>query len=99
MVEDSDHIDPTFVRLALYRGRYKIVRRGKPGAFHYTLHDVVADPVGAVDVSAQHPELKAELVALMVAQRGTLDEELANETFDLGAAEAGLKALGYLDED
>jgi arylsulfatase A-like enzyme len=97
LVEDSDNVDPNFVRLALYRGRWKVVRHGIPGEYVYLLYDLLNDPVGERDVSPEHPDVKAELVALLVAIRGDADARMGAEKLDPGAGAAGLHALGYMD--
>ncbi len=98
-VEDRDHLDPTDVRLAIYRGPWKLVRRGLGDARSYVLHDLRNDPVGEVDVAAAHPEVFDELVGILEDLRRELDEIEAQEAGDLGAQADALRALGYLGDD
>jgi len=99
MVEDSDSMNPDLIRLALYRGRWKLCRFGKLDEYEYTLHDLSTDRVGEIDVSAQHPELKAELVARMVEIRGDVDRELSEQTYEIGSEMDAFQALGYAGDD
>ena len=96
LVEDRDHVDATDVRLALYQGPWKLVRRGLGDQATFSLHDLTADPVGEVDVAAEHPELFASLRERLEALRGDLDEREAAAAAELGGQAAGLAALGYL---
>ena len=97
-VEDRDHLDPTDVRLALYRGPWKLIRRGLGEAAVFSLHDLRSDLVGEIDVSAEHPGVRAELEALLVDLRGDLDEIEAADALDLGAQRDALEALGYMGD-
>jgi hypothetical protein len=87
------------VQIALYKGPWKLVREGRLDDLNYSLHHLERDPVGQLDVSESYPRIKAEMVALLVQMRADLDMQMAAEDSDLGAAESGLKALGYLDGD
>lgn len=99
LVEDADNIDPSVIRLALYRGQWKVVREGRGAERRYWLFDLHADPVGELDVSAQHPEIQAALVAEMEALWTGLDERLEGQPVDLGAQADVLKGLGYVSDD
>jgi hypothetical protein len=99
LVEDSDSMNPEMIRLALYRGRWKLCRHGKLDAYTYTLHDLETDRVGEHDVSAEHPAVAAELIAMLVEIRGDLDRLLAEQELDLGASRDALQALGYAGEE
>jgi len=95
-VEDRDHIDPWDIRIALYRGHWKLVRWGLGAEVRYELYDLTADSVGEHDVAAEHPDVLAELMELMAAER------LAGDAADglTGGKEAtdqadALRALGY----
>ncbi len=50
---------------ALFRGEWKLVRVTNPsrGTGEWELHNIVTDPSETTDVSGQHPELFAELIA------------------------------------
>jgi len=96
LVEDRDHLDARYNHFALYRDGFKFVRVGAlaEGA---GLFELGSDPDALHDVSAEHPELAAELEALLDAERrrwGAASEELRAGA---GGAE-GLGALGYLGD-
>jgi len=97
VVEDRDHIDPTQVTVALYRGPWKLVRRGLGEEARFELFDLRSDPVGEHDVSAEHPELADELAALLVERRRAVDEVEATADIEAGAQADALKGLGYTD--
>jgi arylsulfatase A-like enzyme len=86
LCQDLDNVLPDRDEHAVIKGRWKLLRaRGRT-----TLHDTLSDPLDETDLTAQHPELTAELAA-------ALDSLLAAA----GAAEGGmvdsavLRALGY----
>jgi len=63
------------------------------------LVDIEEDPTERVDLSAQHPELVAELQAVMVELAIHNPGRFSDERHDMDAAEVeALKAIGYLDE-
>ncbi len=95
-VEDRDHLDPDDVRIALYRGAFKLVRLGAGPLVRHELHDLTVDPVGTRDVQAEHPALFAELVRRCEQERDSLylREAVAS---DRGSADA-LRGLGYAGE-
>ena len=98
LVEDRDHFDPSIVSVALYSGPWKLVRRGFPPEATYTLHDLRVDPLGALDVQADHPRVFERLHARMVELRELADvRDRASEEFTQSAE--GLKALGYVGGD
>ncbi|MCZ6597840.1 MAG: sulfatase [Planctomycetota bacterium] len=94
-VEDRDHIDPTDVRLALYRGPWKLVRRGLGEEARFTLHDLRTDPIGKIDVQEEDPDVFRELVAIFTELRGDLDEVEARAEVDMAVLADALRALGY----
>lgn len=104
LVEDRDHVDPTDIRLALYRGDWKLVTRGVEDERTLALHDLSRDPIGELDLAADHPEVVDEMVELLEAYRG----RWGGAEDDLDVPEGAmlnsdaLKALGYggdSDED
>ena len=98
LVEDRDHLNPRDVRLALYRGEWKLVRLGLGDEQHFTLHRLPDDPQGLVDVSAAHPAVKEELVSALTKLRASWG---ASDETDALIGEGGdqnpdaLKGLGY----
>jgi len=94
-VEDRDHLDPLDVRIALYRGSWKLVRRGLGPEARFTLFDLAADPRGRRDVAAEHPDLLAELTELLEQHRRERDAVDAEVQGPDPSAAAGLQALGY----
>ncbi|MEM7306212.1 MAG: sulfatase [Planctomycetota bacterium] len=97
-VEDRDHLEPTDVRLALYQGPWKLVRRGLGEEASFYLHDLRTDPVGEVNLAAEHPDRYAELRALLEELRGDLDEVEAAAAVEFGGQADALEALGYLGD-
>jgi arylsulfatase A-like enzyme len=99
LVEDRDYHEADRVQLALYWRQWKLLRQGDYGDPH-ELYDLSSDDLGVVDVSAEHPELKAELYDQMNALRplwprdadgGGGVDELPSMNSDV------LKGLGYMD--
>ena len=96
-IEDRDHVDPTDVRVALYRESFKLVRTGLGERRRYELFDLARDTLGTRDASADHPELFAELVERLERERAELDAAEGAHA-DPGAAGDALRALGYAGE-
>lgn len=98
LVEDRDHFDPTDVRIALYRGRWKLVRRGLGDEEVWGLVDLEGPRNKDKDTGSYHPELVAELQAEFEALRarwGADDDEADLQVGGDGNL-AALQALGYL---
>ncbi len=93
-IEDRDHVDPSDVRVALYRGEKKLVRYGVGADARYELYDLARDPVGTEDAAREAPAEFAELVAELERARANLDAA-DGERVDPGAAADALRALGY----
>jgi arylsulfatase A-like enzyme len=101
LVEDRDHMNPLDVRLALYRGEWKLVRRGLGKGQRYTLHRLTDDPQGLKDVSGDHPELLDELKLALDELRSRWrpdDEADAASSAGGDQNQDALKALGYAGE-
>ena len=98
LVEDRDHPNPKIVKLALYDGNWKVVRKGLGAEERWALYDVAADPIEAQDLAPARPEdlkrLKAELTAFRA--RWGADDERDGRVGKVGNIDA-LKALGYTD--
>ncbi len=95
-VEDRDHLDPTDVRIALYRGPWKLVRRGLGGEARYELFDLAADPAAGKDVSAEHSTVQAELEELLEQRRERFDAEERSADGPDAIGDA-LRGLGYTE--
>jgi arylsulfatase A-like enzyme len=96
LVEDRDQIAVTDVRLALYRGNWKLVRRGLGNQQKLFLYDLGRDPLGVTDVGAAHPELVAELSQELERFREQWHADDLRDALDTGPVNAdALKALGY----
>jgi len=96
LVEDRDHLDPLDVRLALYEGKWKLLRLGLGTGLTWELFDLEADPEGLSDVAADHPDVVEELKGRMEALRaawGADDERDLLQGGDVNAE--ALEALGY----
>jgi arylsulfatase A-like enzyme len=98
-VEDRDHLAAEDVRVALYRGRWKVVRRGLGNAARCELFDLQADPGTERDVSAEHADVLAELLGLLVARRAAFDalEAHASDAAGEGPSADALRGLGYTE--
>ena len=94
-VEDRDHLDPLDVRVAMYDGTWKLVRRGLGEEARFELFDLASDPGGENDLAAERPDvlarLRAQLEEIRLA-RDAADSEVGD--LDKNALD-GLKALGY----
>jgi arylsulfatase A-like enzyme len=97
LVEDRDHLDPLDVRVALYRGPWKLVRWGLGDDVRHELYDLRTDPLGVEDVSARHPQVFDDLRELLAERRRAADT--ADREVDVeGSGADGLHALGYTGE-
>ena len=88
-IQDFDNTRPALDSHALVRGGFKLLRRDGVD----TLHDVLIDPLDHVDLSAEHPELAADMAAALDA---LLEATVASDDGPLDNMQA-LQALGYLD--
>ena len=88
-IQDFDNTRPALDSHALVRGGFKLLRRGGVD----TLHAVLIDPLDHVDLSAEHPELAADMAAALDA---LLEATVASDDGPLDNMQA-LQALGYLD--
>jgi arylsulfatase A-like enzyme len=83
---------------AVRKGRFKLYydKRADP---RYVLFDLEADPGETHDASADHPELRAELEAVLEARHAaTAEWESAAPTAELSPEDkARLRALGYMN--
>lgn len=91
-VEDRDHIDPDDVRVATYRGWWKLVERGRDRT-DVRLFDLKNDALGVHDVRDRYPGIARALEALAGEQ--------PRESFAQGGGQAqtttdALRALGYV---
>jgi arylsulfatase A-like enzyme len=101
LVEDRDHLDPLDVRLALYDGRWKLVRQGIGADVSWALYDLEADPRALEDVARENREVHHELRAKLEGLRASWGADDLRDLEGLlgGGAlnEAALRALGYLE--
>ncbi len=93
-VEDRDHSGPLDVRIALYRGRWKLVRRGLDEIARFELYDLASDPRGETDVSAGHRDVLAELAETLAERRAAFDAAEQRVEAEAGDMDA-LRGLGY----
>lgn len=96
LVEDRDHLSADQHHLAIYRGGFKFVRTGAK-AEGAGLFELAKDPDALIDISAQRPELAAELEAELDAMRSSWGAG-AEQLEQSGHAAEGLGALGYLGD-
>lgn len=86
-VQNHDYPEPSKDGDAVIRGRFKLVSQFG----QRTLHDLIDDPLDSVDISAEHPQVVAELGlaldALLSAQTDSTD---GLDNLD------ALRALGYV---
>ncbi len=99
LVEDRDHVDPTDVRVALYSEGFKLVRLGLEDDVEFALYDLSQDENGEHDVSADHPELFAQLQERLQELRIEADKADSEVGEALGAQADALEALGYMGSD
>lgn len=96
LVEDRDQLRRDDVRLALYRGPWKLVRRGLGERQRFQLFDLSSDPVGLNDVSDRHPDVRAELERELNDLRARWGADDFADQRDGGFANPdALGALGY----
>ena len=98
LVEDRDHTDIADIRLALYEGSWKLVRRGVEER-SYSLFDLTADPVGELDVAAEHPDVVERLSRALEELRATWggDEDDRRVPEGMLLSDEALSALGYTE--
>ena len=95
LVEDRDRRDPMDVRIAWYRGPWKLVRNGLGEEVVFELFDLATDPVGEVDVSAEHPDVLEALSRELTEWREKADAEEARGAEEMRGQADALRALGY----
>ena len=95
LIEDRDQLSPTHVRVALYRGPWKLVRSGLGEEVTFALFDLDRDPIGETDVSAAHPEVLAALTQALEDRRRRADLEDAAGVEGGGGPIDALRGLGY----
>lgn len=96
LVEDRDQLRRDDVRLALYQGRWKLVRRGLGERQRFQLFDLSTDPVGLNDVSDRHPEVRAQLERELIELRNRWGADDLADQADGGFANSdALNVLGY----
>jgi len=96
-VEDRDHHDPEVAQFAAYAGRFKLMWRDALHDDSFELYDLEADPIGLVDVSAQHPQVFQDLKERLVGERSWLPLDRV-EGREGGIDTEALKALGYMGD-
>ena len=100
-IEDRDHLDPNDVRIALYRGDWKLRRWGLGEEVWYELYDLARNEWDSHDISADHPQVFEEMKALLAERRDALDRDEGAWSADsdgMAGAADGLQALGYTGE-
>ena len=100
---------PRTVRDAAWRARFERVRRGlirenykfvDSSDGHDELYDLFADPTELVDLHAKHPELAAELQALMDSRFGDIVTPEEVNAVELSEEELEtMRQLGYAGDD
>jgi arylsulfatase A-like enzyme len=99
LVEDRDHPNRRYMKLALWSGPWKLVRSGIPPDCEWRLYRAASDPDELLDVADQHPEVVDELRRRMNELRATWK---ADDLADLKGTEVrnadALEALGYTGE-
>ena len=95
LVEDRDHLDPSAIRIALYRGPWKLVRAGVGEGAAFGLHDPREDPLDQRDRSAEHPEVFEALKAEMERMRGIWGADDERQEAGGGVNWDAMRALGY----
>jgi len=98
LVEDRDHLEPDDVRLVLYDGPWKLVRRGVGEDARVELFHLGTDPVGERDLAAAEPERAEELARRLDELRAPWADGDLEVGADGPAANAdALGGLGYTD--
>jgi arylsulfatase A-like enzyme len=96
LVEDRDQMSRTDVRIALYRGTWKLVRTGLDAEQRYFLYDLASDPVGLRDVSAEHAEVLAEMKTELERFRAQWNaDDVRDMQGEQISNDEALKLLGY----
>ncbi|MCY3003992.1 MAG: hypothetical protein NTV21_19525, partial [Planctomycetota bacterium] len=90
--------NPRIVKLALYDGNWKVVRKGLGAEERWALYDVAVDPIEAQDLSEAQPDVLARLKAELLAFRARwgADDVLDGRVGEIGNIDA-LKLLGYAE--
>jgi arylsulfatase A-like enzyme len=96
LVEDRDQLNATDIRLALYDGSWKLVRRGLGTKIRFQLFDLDRDPIGLTDVLDKQPELAARMKIELdeLRARWHADDKKDQEGTGFSNADA-LKGMGY----
>jgi arylsulfatase A-like enzyme len=100
LVEDRDHPNRNYMKLALWRGRWKLVRFGVPPDCQWRLYDAVADPDERHDVAGEQPDVVAELRQAMneLRARWGADDAADQRGTEIRNPDA-LRALGYAGDE
>ncbi len=95
LIEDRDRLAMEDCRFALVEGRWKLDVTGFGAGAKLSLHDLESDPIGLIDVGAEHPEVRdrlhRELVELRASWGG--DKESWGSAGQVGSRT--LDGLGY----
>jgi arylsulfatase A-like enzyme len=99
LVEDRDHPDRRYMKLALWSGPWKLVRFGVPPGYTWYLYRAEEDPEDLRDLAAEHPDVVARLRSEMddLRARWKADDERDMLGTDVGNRRT-LEALGYYDQ-
>lgn len=97
LVEDRDQMSRSDVRIALYRGTWKLERTGLDDKQRFLLYDLATDPIGLRDVSSDHADIVAELREELDRFRGQwhADDQRDAEGEQGFMNSAALRGLGY----
>lgn len=100
LVEDRDHPDRRYMKLALWSGPWKLVRAGIPPDCEWRLYRADSDPDELVNVADQHPEVVDDLRRRMNELRASwkADDQADMQGTEVRNADA-LRALGYAGEE
>jgi arylsulfatase A-like enzyme len=94
-IDDRDHLSLGEHCTALYRGPFKLVRKGEGDDARYALYELEHDPVGVHDVQSEYPEVYADLVRCMEERQRAI---APLDRGDSSGSAAALQALGYAGE-